>query len=258
MILTCNIGKEFKEKLALQYSAIGLYHDNDKPQDALELKKPGQGCVMPFIFQSAKGKTFAFSENTMGFPCSAFYFGYKDWIFPGIEYFLSSGPFTGRECERFVKTPELTKQYLEGIRMEKKTEGYTIIKPLENFTENEVPEVVIFFANADQISALVFLAYYDAPESTDRVITRFASACASTVMLPLQYGLKNEDKAVWGMHDISARAKLPKDLMTFALPFNFLKRIYENLNESFLTTHQWDVIHNRIVKEDKQGEQSLS
>ncbi|MGE5430409.1 MAG: DUF169 domain-containing protein [Syntrophomonadaceae bacterium] len=252
MILPGNIGRDFKEKLALKYSAIGLYRDNNKPQDALELKKPGQGCIMPFILQSAKGRTYAFSQNTMGFPCSAFYFGYRDWIFPGIEYFLSSGPFPGRECEKFVKTPELTKKYLEDLRMDEKSEGYTILKPLENFTENEVPEVVIFFANADQISALVFLAYYDAPEKTDRVVTRFASACASTVMMPLQYGLKNEDKAVWGMHDISARARLPKDLMTFSLPFNFLKKIYENLNETFLTTHQWEVIRQRIIKEDVQ------
>lgn len=254
MNLISKIGLEFKEKLALKYSAIGLYHDKNKPQDALELKKPGQGCVMPFIFQSAKGKTFAFSENTMGFPCSAFYFGYKDWIFPGIENFLSCGPLPGRECERFVKTPELTKKYLEDIRMEKKTEDYTILKPLESFTENEVPEVIIFFANADQISALVFLAYYDAPEREDRVITRFASACAATVMMPLQYGLKGEYKAVWGMHDISARAKLPGDIMTFALPFNFLKNIYENMNESFLTTHQWDVIQQRILKGNEKGE----
>lgn len=252
MILTSNIGREFREKLALKYSAVGLYHDKNVPQDALGLKKPGQGCIMPFIFQSAKGKTFAFGENTMGFACSAFYFGYKDWIFPGIENFLSSGPFPGRECERFVKTPELTKKYLEDIRMEKKTEGYTILKPLEDFTENETPETVVFFANADQISALVFLAYYDAPEKTDRVITRFASACASAVMMPLQYHLKNEDKAVWGMHDISARAKLPKDLMTFSLPFNFLTKIYKNLNESFITTHQWDNIRQRIIKGNTQ------
>ncbi|MCU7494167.1 MAG: DUF169 domain-containing protein [Ignavibacteria bacterium] len=252
MTSTSNIGQEFKEKLALKYSAVGLYHDKSKPLDALELKKPGQGCVMPFIFQSAKGKTFAFSENTMGFACSAFYFGYKDWIFPGIENFLSCGPFPGRECERFVKNPELTKKYLEGIRMENKTEGYTILKPLENFTQDEIPEVVIFFANADQLSALSFLAYYDAPEREDRVITRFASACAASVMMPLQHALKNEDKAVWGMHDISARAKLPADLMTFALPFNFLRKIHESLNESFLSTHQWEVIRQRIMKGDEE------
>ncbi|MGE5363161.1 MAG: DUF169 domain-containing protein [Bacteroidota bacterium] len=249
MILTRDIGGEFKERLALKYSAVGLYHTQDKPQYALEIKKPGQACVMPFIFQSAKGKTFAFSENTMGFACSAFYFGYKEWIFPGIEYFLSSGPFPGRECERFVKTPEMTRKYLEDIRMETKTEGYTVLKPLEDFTGSETPEVVIFFANADQISALVFLAYYDAPESSDRVITRFASACASSVLMPLQFSRKNEDKAVWGMHDISARARLPKDLMTFALPYSFLKKMYDNMNESFFITHQWETIRNRIAAE---------
>jgi hypothetical protein len=59
------------------------------------------------------------------------------------------------------------------------------------------------------------------------------------------------------MHDISARAKLPGDLMTFALPFNFLKNIYENMNESFLTTHQWDVIQQRILKGNEKGNSTL-
>jgi hypothetical protein len=239
------IGKVFKDKLAMKYAPIGFYYTDKKPDDTIGFKKNGGGCIMPLIFASAKGRIVAFDENSMGWNCSAFYLGYRDWIFNGIENFLSNVDIPGRECERFVKTPEQAKKYVESFRFKVKSKGAAIFKPLEKFDKNEIPEVVIFFANPDQISALVFLLYYNAPEEFDRVISRFASGCGSVATIPLQLARRNEKKAVLGLNDLSARTRLPKELMTFALPYNLLLEMYNNIEESFLITGTWEKISNR-------------
>lgn len=238
-------GKIFKQKLAMQYFPVSFYFADKKPEEAVGFKKSGNGCIMPLILASAKGKIVAFDENSTGWDCLAFHLGYKDWIFPGIEYFLSHGLLMG-DCERFVKTPMLAKRYVESLKPQVKTKGAVVFKPLEEFKGSETPEVVIFFANPDQLSALVYLLYFAAPEEENRVVARFASACSSIITLPLRYARNNEKKAVWGLHDITARARLPKELMTLVLPFALLVEMSKGIKESFLCTQRWDKIAWRI------------
>jgi uncharacterized protein (DUF169 family) len=245
MTTTSKIGKIIKQKLALQYSPLGFYFADKKPEEAVGFKKPGNGCNVPLILASANGKTVAFDENSTVWDCSAFHLGYKDWIFDGVEYFLSHG-FLSRECERFVKTPKLAKRYVESLIPQEKTKGAIVFKLLERFSDSEKPEVVIFFANPDQLSAVVYLLYFDAPEREDRVVARFASGCGSLITLPLQYARRGEKKAVWGLHDIYARARIPKELMSLTLPFNFLLEIFQGIEDSFLYTERWDNIVRRI------------
>lgn len=250
---TSEIGEIFKQKLAMQYSLVGFYFTDKRPEDAIGFKKSGNGCIMPLILASAKGKTVAFDENSIGWDCSAFHLGYKDWIFTGIEYFLSHGLLICRECERFVKTPELAMRYVESLKPQKKAKGVAVFKPLEKFSEQEKPEVVIFFANSDQLSALVYLLYFNAPEEEGRVEARFASACGSIITMPLKYARNGEKKAVWGLHDISSRVRLPKDLMTLTFPFALLVDMAEEMKESFLYTERWNKIAQRIQKENRRN-----
>lgn len=246
MIEPRELGEIFKQKLELRYSPVGFCFSDTHPQEAIMIKKNGHGCIMPLIFSSASGKTVAFDENHIGWDCSAFHLGYKDWIFPGIEYFLSHSKDNAVRCERFVKTPALAKTFLESIRTKEKSKGTAVFKPLDKFSNSESPEVVIFFANADQLSALVYLLYFNDPSKEDCVVTRFASACASIITLPLHYARNGEKKAVWGLHDITARSRLPKELMTFTVPYDVLVEMGKDINQSFLITESWKKIAQRI------------
>ena len=113
--------------------------------------------------------------------------------------------------------------------------------------EYEQPELVIFFANPDQLSALVFLTGFGAPLE-DRIETRFASACMSMFTLPLKYAREGKKKAVWGFHDPSARMSIPRDLMTLTMTFDLFNEVWENARESFLGTETWDRIRNRNLR----------
>ena len=232
------IGADFKQVLGTDLYPVGFGFRKNRPEGAIGFKKKGHGCIMPLVFSAALGKTVAFDESTTGWPCSAFYLGYADWIFPGIEYFLSDGPI-GRDCERFVATPELAKQYVQSLRMQPQSTGTAVFEPLEKASADEPPEIVIFFADADRLSALASLVQFSNPLDEHRVVSRFASACGAVVTLPLRHARKGEEKAFWGMHDIAARAHMPKDLMTLAVPFALAQRMHADIDRSFLRTKSW-------------------
>ena len=140
----------------------------------------------------------------------------------------------------------MAKAFVDNVRPVKPDKNYLLVKPLEDFAENELPESVLFFVNADQLSALTFLSHFDAPESTDRVLAPFASACMSLVTLPLKLARNNEQKAVIGLFDLAARTRMPQELLSFALPYAFLKKMAEAASDSFLTTENWKTIKERI------------
>ena len=241
------IAKAFNDALKLnKYKPCGVYFSDEKPADALELKKKGNGCIVPLILKASTGIPVVFTEESTGWPCSAFYLGFQDTIFEGIEYFLSNKDDFWRPCERFIQNPALAKAFVDNVNPVKPDKKFVVIKPLEDFSANEEPESVLFFVNADQLSALVTLSHYDAPGRMDRVLAPFSSACMALVTLPLKLARKDEEKAVMGNFDIAARTRMPADLLSFAMPYAFLKKLAGFLPESFVTTHNWGTIKERI------------
>ncbi len=235
------------DKLAFAYQPIGLMMADKKPDGAVRLKKKGKGCIASLIFLAAKGKTVAIDKNSTGYACSAFFLGYSDWIFPGIEYFLSHSPVPiGLECERFVQKPKQAKEFVRRLVPEKLEERAYVFKPFASFSANEEPEIVIFFADADQMSALVYLVHYAHPSDNDRIKTVFASACMGMTTIPLRYARAGGEKAFWGLHDIAIRPALPAELATLAMPLPMFREICDLAPESFLITAKWKKLRERI------------
>jgi hypothetical protein len=242
-----DLAKSFTEALKLEkYKACGVYFSKVKPENSLELKKKGNGCIVPLILKASTGIPLVMGEESTGWPCSAFYLGFQDTIFEGIEYFLSNKDDFWRPCEKFIQNPALAKAFVDNVNPVKPDKSYVVIKPLEDFAPNEEPESVLFFVNPDQLSALVFLCHYDSPGSMDRVLAPFSSSCMALITLPLKLAQNKEDKAVIGNFDIAARTRMPADMLSFALPYSFLKKIAAILPESFVTTHNWQTIKDRI------------
>ena len=224
--MTANhISGTLSEALKLEkYKPCGVFFSDEKPEKALEIKKKGNGCIVPLIMKASTGVPLVVAEESTGWPCSAFYLGFQDTIFEGIEYFLSNKDDFWRPCERFIQTPAMAKAFVDHMNPVKPDKKYLVIKPLEEFQDHEEPESVLLFVNADQLSALVFLCHYDAPESMDRVLAPFSSSCAALITLPLKMARKKEDKAIIGNFDIAARTRMPSDILSFALPYSFLKK----------------------------------
>lgn len=142
---TREMGLKLKKDLGLKYFPIGVLLSDSIPVDAKKFMKKGNGCIIPLIFSSAKGQTVSIDKDSTGWPCSAFYLEYQNSIFEGIECFLSDGVGSPRSGERFVKTPAQAKFFVESFKPKQINDKVTIFKPLEEFSENENPEVVVFF-----------------------------------------------------------------------------------------------------------------
>lgn len=243
-----------KEKLGLGNLPIGMFFSETKHENAISFKTKGNGCIMPLIYKSAQGKTIAIDKDTTGWNCSAFYLGYQDWIFDGIECFLSDGVVNGREGERFIKTSKQAKSFVEFYQPNTLNTKVTVFKPLSEFEKHETPEIVIFFVNPDELSALVYLLHFNSPESEDRIVTRFISGCGSVVTLPMKLKKEGKMQAVWGMHDISVRRRLPKELMTLTMPYELLVEITKDIDQSFIITDSWKAIKERNIQNTDHGE----
>ena len=209
--------------------------------------KPGQwGCVAAMLAAVANGKVAAFSKETATCVGGRAGLGFEKYPLGWIEYFLSCGSPTVERCEHYKQTPELAKSFIENVSnslIEKlpPRKKFLLFKPLEFVVEDEVPEVIIFLANADQISGLVTLANYNSYEN-DAVKVLFGAGCAQVVLYPMT----DKNFCYVGLTDPSARKFVDKNLLAFSLSYEKFLHL-ENLSaESFLNYDAWQKIFNRI------------
>ena len=154
--------------------------------------------------------------------------------------------------ERYRKSPELVKRFIECLPMTDVPFEYVLLKPLKEVNpEQERPEVIVFLADMDQIAALTILANY-AREDNENVIFPYAAGCQSIGIYALKEAGSEKPRAVLGLNDISARLSLKRllkdDVMSFATPFGLFREMEENAAGSFLERRTWKEL--RELKND--------
>ena len=242
--------KQFRETLGLKESPLGIYYTNDKPEGVT----PKTGihlCMMGFLKKARKkGKTVYFDKSHFGCPGGAYYMGLLESPRPNLEYFLSCGITGQMEGERYVKTPELARQFIEKRKPRPAPAKYCVFKPIEQFQGEERPEVTVFFVPPDILSGLFTLTNY-ALESTDAVFTPFGSGCSTILTYPLKEAEKEQPHAILGMFDVSARPMVEKDVLTLAMPYSVFLKLLKNVSDSFLQTESWKKVLQRIQNRPK-------
>lgn len=257
--------------LRLKHHPVALLWTDDKPSPALQFHEDKWGCVMAMFAQAALGKTAVFDRQTFGCLGGGVGLGfgnqYVNWR-GGVECFygfLSNGNAdrdgaaeiaeqiarTGRKVsvERFlhgeglVKTPELAKVFVDSMPIIDIPQRYVVFKPLKDVEEeHEAPTVVIFPANADQLSALVSLANYGRG-TLHSVIVRPVASCQSIGILAYKEANSDSPRAVIGLTDIAARTytapTLGHDILTFAVPLKMFREMESNVRGSFLEKETW-------------------
>ncbi|MBC8016216.1 MAG: DUF169 domain-containing protein [Sporomusaceae bacterium] len=212
---------------------------------------------MPALYGAAKGKTAVFTRKTFGCLGGGVGLGFGNAYeyFPGgIEYFLSTGnkEFCNTELgknivqqmphlkhgEGYKKNPKAAKNFIDSLPMVDVSSEYIVFKPLEKLSDAEVPKVVIFLANPDQLSALVVLANY-ARETNDNVIVPFGAGCHAIGIIPYKESESEFPRATIGLVDISIRTKFDKDILSFTVPYKMFLEMESNVQGSFLEKSEW-------------------
>lgn len=119
-----NGNQNIRDKFEMKFSPVGVLFSDQKADVDSSKKGNGGTCIAPLIFNCAKGATIAFDSISVVKPCASFYLGYSDWIRPGIENALSNKGLGNRQPERFIKSPEMARSFLESnIPIEKRTKN---------------------------------------------------------------------------------------------------------------------------------------
>ena len=257
----------------LRYQPVAILWTDEKPEGALQLKEGKWGCVMWLLAAAARGKTVVFDRKTYGGWGGGVGLGFGNTYrkFPGglecFYHFISSGNegwergkrigkkiggFVQGELlddfthgERYIKSPDLVKEYLASMPMIDIPAAYVVFKPLDRVAiVKETPVVVVFLVNPDQLSALVVLANY-AREGNEHVAIPFSAGCQTIGILAYREARAEKQRAIIGLTDLSARKylrKLGKDLMTFTVPFKMFQEMEANAEGSFLQRETWKTL----------------
>ncbi len=225
---------------------ITFYYTDES--DRAEAVKPGSvpHCFIGALQEVRKGESLAFDVDAVGCPGGKRYLGFAQEIMPDFEYFLSCGIEGKLEGERYKKSPELVREYMEKHSPSFKAPAkYAVFKRWDKLEKADNPEVVIFFTRPDVLSGLFTLASFDEAEQ-NMVIAPFGSGCSTIVQYPYLEAKSPHPRAVIGMFDVSARPFVPDDVLTFAAPISKFTRMVDNMEESFLITRSWVQVQKRI------------
>lgn len=249
--------------VGLRYPPVAISFTEEKPEGALQFKEGRWGCVVTmFIAAATKGRTAVFDRRTFGCLGGGVGLGFGDQYvhFPGgIECYVSTGnkefarspeaagfrtssPLD--EGEGYFKSPGTARRFIDSLPMTEVPATYVVFKPLGQLASDETPEVVVFLANADQLSALSVLASYDRGGGPG-VIMPFGAGCQTLGIIPYAEGRSAEPRAVIGLTDISTRRHVDKDLLSFAVPFRRFLQMEEEVAGSFLGNETWKKVLER-------------
>jgi uncharacterized protein (DUF169 family) len=258
------------EALRPDHAAVALLFSDTRPDGAVQFKPGSWGCVMWLLASAAKGRTAVVDRQTFG--ClgggTGLGFGnrYESW--PGgidcFYQFLSSGAGESADIpddvrdrmrresldnllhgERYIKSPELVKKFVDALPITEVPATYVVFKPLAAVAADERPEIVVFVVDPDRLSALVVLANYGR-DSNDNVIIPFAAGCQTIGLLAYRQARSERPRAVVGLTDLSARLyvakQLGRGLLTFATPMALYDEMEANVEGSFLERPTWQAL----------------
>jgi uncharacterized protein (DUF169 family) len=235
------------EALGLTSSPVAVVLAAEKPDDALSFREGVWGCVMATLIAVSKGRSAVYDRATFGCAGGGTALGFGNQYEEcglEIDLLLSTGSGeqvrrTSRmgEGERFFKSPEQVHAWLETVPFRDVPAEFVVLKPLELVAENETPEVVTFFVNPDQLSALVTMTDYERGTG-DSVIAGFAAAC-QPILWALQEAESDHPRGVIGFFDISQRHRVDREVLTFTVPWKLLLEMERNVEGSFLQMEDW-------------------
>jgi len=247
------IHSRIADELKLAQSPVAILFSNERPEGAQGFAEGKWGCVIALLNVAAKGRVAVLDAKS---GCGGGHIGMgfcEDYAHTpgGIEYFLSTGRGEGYpEGERYFKTSELARSFVDQMPRITIPYEYIVFKPLEQVTEGEKPESVVFLANPDQLSPLVVLANYDRALQ-DSVIIPFAAGCQSIGILVYAEAKKPQPRAVLGGIDISERPCMKPEQLTFAVPYQRFLEMEGNVEGSFFQTKSWEKVRARIPEPEK-------
>ena len=258
--------------LGMTLQPVALLFADEKPDGAMQFAERRWGCVMWLLASAARGRAACADVATFGCIGGGVGLGFgnqyeKSWP-GGIECFygfLSTGNDGSehgravadgleaqgwrpdavehfRHGEGYVKTPALTKEFVDALPITEVPKRYVVMKPLAAVAEAETPEIVIFLVDPDRLAGLVVLANH-AGGGNENVIVPWGAGCQTIGIIPYREARAERQRAVVGLTDPSARLYIARQvgrgLLSLAVPLAMFRRMEADVPGSFLERDTW-------------------
>ena len=250
------MNNQLVDMLHLTLEPVGIFFGNTTALCELEAQPDKRNCVVPFLLAAARGKVASMDETGCTCPGGAVGACFGDGfsrLNPNIHYMLSQGlgdkapeaaPPMVKEGERFFCTPALAMQWRNEMPFSEKGYPRIVFAPMSRWEEIGTPDLVLVFANPDQLSALVTMQSFHNGQGL-HTIAPFGAACHSIVYAAAEME-KETPCAVMGLFDISQRSDALKNLLTLTMPYRMWEAMGKDLDKSCLTSHSWKRIEKRL------------
>jgi uncharacterized protein (DUF169 family) len=208
-------------------------------------------CVMGHIWRARKKHTAAyFSARRFGCPGGAFWLGFNKPQAETIINYVSTGIEGWTEGEHYCESADALRRIFETIDPRPAPHPFCVVKPIDAFAANEVPETVTFFSRPESLCGLHQLAAYVANDP-EVVASPWSAACGGLAIWPAYYAKKGLKKAVVGGWDPSARKFFKTDELSFTVPYDMFAEMVQRFDTSFLTTNTWSTVKQKIARSKK-------
>lgn len=267
----------FLERLGMAEMPMGLFYTDKEPEEGFSpqpLERPtpereqrgevnwlavfgGFSCIIGTIWRARKKNTTAwFSADRYGCPGGSFFLGFHGPQTETIIHYVSTGIPNFSEGERYCESPDALRRIFAITDPRPAPKTYCVIKPLDQFAEDEQPELVLCFARPEPLCGLHQLATF-VTNDPEVVASPWSAACGGAITWPLRYKEKGQLRAVLGGWDPSARKFLKTDELFFSIPAELFRMMVLRAPESFLMTHTWDTVLKKARRSAKTwGEES--
>ncbi|MBN1568239.1 MAG: DUF169 domain-containing protein [Acidobacteria bacterium] len=260
------------EAINLTNQPVALIWTDNEPAGAMRFRPHNWGCVVSlFAAAATRGITGVFDQKACGCWGGGVGLGFGNQYenFPGgvdcFCRFLSSGDSNpersrpieeqmksmgyGRMAEdylkgeRYVKDPEATIRFIEGLPILEIPSKYVVVKPLDQTDpDRDAVKNITFFVDPDGLSALTILANYPRPNE-ENVIIPWAAGCQVMGIYAYRELEREHPRGLVGMIDISARkhvrATLGEHALSFTAPLPLFQEMESNVEGSFLQRSTW-------------------
>lgn len=148
--------------------------------------------------------------------------------------------------ERYKQTPELFREYVEELGIQRAETKYINFSRIDNLEDFSAAEALIFFATPDVLSGLATWATFDTNDE-GAVSAIFGSGCCTAVTLAATENRRGGRRTFLGGFDPSVRPWFGTNELSFTIPMSRFAEMYETMPVSCLfDTHAWDKVRERI------------
>jgi len=240
--------------LRLSFEPVAVLFTDEKPEGAARFAPGARGCVAAMLVASAKnGITAVFDEDTYGCAGGGVGLCFGDMFTKTghpTDRLLSTGDEELAKTrkifetgERFFSSPEVAAKWRAAMPYLETDRKYVVFTPLAKVGDGTQPDLVFILANPDQISVLVTLAGFDRGAG-EQVSAPFGAACHS-ILFAMNESRKPQPRAILGFFDISRRGYVPRDTLSFTVPWAMFREMDENAPESCIGTSAWEALAGR-------------